>query len=173
MRSRQISAIVYPDSCPDIDKAIALLGCKKYAYIMHDRDVNEDGSPKKQHWHLIMCFDNVREFGAVNKELCCSENNIEPIKGKGIGGMLNYFLHNDDDSKAPYEIEEIFTCGINLDKYIAKSEAERASEVLDIILNCRANNEPFSIAVQEICKRDLYDVLRRAQTLYVTIYRFG
>lgn len=173
MRSRQISAIVYPDSCPDIDKAIALLGCKKYAYILHDRDINEDETPKKAHWHLIMLFENVREFSALNKELNCGENNIEPIKGKGIGGMLNYFLHNDDDDKAPYEIDEIITCGINLDKYISKTEAERAAEVVDIILDCRNREVPFSEAVREICKRDLYDVLRRAQSLYVSIYRFG
>ena len=69
----------YPDSAPENWREIInswLVDC--LVSPLHDSDVNEDGTPKKPHWHGILFFDGQKSFEQV-KELIAPLNGPIPI----------------------------------------------------------------------------------------------
>lgn len=77
-----------------------------YAYIVHDKDVNEDGTPKKPHIHLFMKFKDSQQFKYIAKWFDVSENYINRIKGKWVTA-IRYLVHANDESKYQYEDSEV------------------------------------------------------------------
>ena len=57
---RKFTAIVYPDAtdytgtCEDVLHRVEEWGFPEWAYILHDRDKNPDGTPKKPHYHIVV-----------------------------------------------------------------------------------------------------------------------
>ena len=78
-----------------------------YAYIVHDRDINEDGEIKKEHCHVMFIFENAREINSVAKELNIETYRIENVKS--IKYMARYLIHLDQPEKAQYKYDEITT----------------------------------------------------------------
>lgn len=115
-RSRNILAIFYPEDLPeDGIKKIQSLGVKG-CYIIHDKDKNEDGTPKKLHGHLILCYSSVKTLEQVEGDFKGlfgeSENGsiigvAKPQFCADIDGSIRYFQHIDDPEKAQYSFEDI------------------------------------------------------------------
>lgn len=57
-RYRNWTLIVYPESAPENWKSILSNELKLIFAIspLHDQDINPDGSLKKAHWHVLICF---------------------------------------------------------------------------------------------------------------------
>lgn len=89
---------------------------RHYAYILHNHDVDEKtGELKKEHYHLILVFNNPRSVSGLNRELLryLDQNVfIEPVKNS-IGCSFLYLIHESkkaqQEGKIPYKIEEV-TC---------------------------------------------------------------
>ena len=45
-------------SLDSVKSGIANPAVKKWAYVLHDRDVNSDGSPKSPHYHVLLWLNN-------------------------------------------------------------------------------------------------------------------
>lgn len=78
----------YPDSAPENWRETIngwLVDC--LVSPLHDSDVNEDGTPKKPHWHGILFFDSVKSFEQV-QELVAPLNGPIPIIPKGIDATV-------------------------------------------------------------------------------------
>lgn len=107
------SVIVYPDaadftSMDAIVAAFAAAGAD-YSYILHDRDVKSDGTPKKPHYHLTLGWrKNWLDFGELSA-LCKSIGNVfAPLREQecivhDAEACERYELHLDDESKAQYD----------------------------------------------------------------------
>lgn len=84
----------YPDSAPENWREIIngwLVDC--LVSPLHDSDVNEDGTPKKPHWHGILFFDSVKSFEQV-QELVAPLNGPIPIIPKGTKrNCARYLCH--------------------------------------------------------------------------------
>ena len=85
-----------------------------YWYILHDKDVDDNGLFKTEHYHLILVFN----FKSCYKKyvldyLCdllnCSSNiiSVEPVINLNIS--LRYLIHLDDEDKYQYDDNEIIT----------------------------------------------------------------
>lgn len=81
---------------------------KDYAYILHDKDKQEDGKDKTAHWHIILRFT-----GGIDAKYICNWFNIEPqyinkIEGRFVDAA-NYLLHRNAPLKYQYDIDDVKT----------------------------------------------------------------
>lgn len=139
-RGRWWSIEVYPDSAKP--NWVDVLNERHLPWAispLHDKDINEDGTDKKPHFHIIIYFPNKAYYHEVQelKEslYLCWEAGQESEPGfSEIGknrappkiicvaharGMLRYFAHMDNAEKYQYEPKDIkgFN-GLDVDKYI-------------------------------------------------------
>lgn len=105
------TCVLYPESAPEnwqelLGEMMVPWACSP----LHDRDVNADGTPKKPHWHLLLSFRSVKSYEQV-KEITDKLNAPCPQECKDTRGLVRYFLHLDNPSKAQYKREDILSGG--------------------------------------------------------------
>lgn len=91
------------------------LGGYRYAAILHDQDVWEDGdediaghepgSKKKPHWHVVVKFPQAKWSTSLEKELNIKGNYIR--KCNSLDGALLYLVHEGYPDKHQYELEKV------------------------------------------------------------------
>ena len=65
-RSLNWCLVLYPNEDPTHKKALDyIIQHFSYAYIIHDKDILDDGSLKKEHCHVVIKFNNYRWRNAV------------------------------------------------------------------------------------------------------------
>jgi hypothetical protein len=110
-RTRTWTVIVYPDSAPENwREVIENLHCPAFISPLHNADVSADGSPKKAHFHVVLCFKgkkSIQQIQAISDQLSGVHVDWEHCAVGDISGMVRYLIHFDDPNKAQYPIEEI------------------------------------------------------------------
>ena len=132
-RARVWADVIYLDSAPgnwvDILSEMGLV----FAYILHDKDVNPDGTPKKTHYHLLLFFDGKKSFEQI-KEITDVLNAPNPQRVKNPKGMVRYLIHMDNPEKYQYKREDIKCIGgADIDKYFELSMSSKAIILRDIM----------------------------------------
>lgn len=79
----------------------------KYAYICHDRDIDENGEIKKAHWHLLLSFETKKSLSLIAKMLHVEENLIEVVNN--YKSLERYLIHLDNPDKAQYKPSEVIS----------------------------------------------------------------
>lgn len=74
---------------------------KNYAYIKHFPESNE----KKEHYHVILSFENARSKKSLSNKLGVPENYIDEIKS--FRTICRYLIHKDDDDKFQYSLDQV------------------------------------------------------------------
>lgn len=102
-KGRLWGCVGYPETLPTdwLDK-LSETGLQIAISPLHDKDTNPTGEPKKEHYHIIFCYDGPTTFNHV-KELCDSLNMTIPIKLESLRGMYRYHLHLDNPEKYQYD----------------------------------------------------------------------
>lgn len=127
---------------------------KKYALILHDRDVNGQGEPAEDHVHVMLSFENARSINNISKELGDKPQSIEMWKGKSENGY-SYLIHATKDSigKCQYAPSEVIA-NFNYQEEIRRitEEVERSRQTTDsrILLDSLYKGE---ISKEELEKR--------------------
>lgn len=98
-----------------IEKAIK--DCDRYAYIVHDKDVNEDGEIKKPHVHMFVRYYYQRSRTSVAVDIGLPLNLVEYSLSEKQS--VRYELHADDINKHQYSIEEIIS-NYDISKFFAQ-----------------------------------------------------
>lgn len=79
-----------------------------FRYILHDKDVKEDGTPVKEHWHVYIRYDYNKSCSAVIKDLGVPHPKwIRDCDSKSI--FIRYLCHYDNPEKFPYSISAVHT----------------------------------------------------------------
>ena len=101
--------VAYPESTslPDLLNDIAE-ACYNYAYILHDKDCNPDGTPKKPHWHIAVWRDRPTTYKMVTTALNIGYAE-RPKKGCNLGTYLVYMTHSKQPDKYQYLPDSIVT----------------------------------------------------------------
>ena len=117
---------LYPDSMdPDYRNKINLLHCEWAESPLHDKDLRADGSPKKEHIHIVLSFEGNKSYEQI-KEICKSVKGvIAPEFGSddtalvhSLRGMIRYLVHRDDADKYQYEKSAIVSHGgMDIEQY--------------------------------------------------------
>jgi len=99
---------------------------KEWAYILHDKDKNEDGSNKEPHYHVYLWFQSPTQSDLVAKWFELPQNFISKVKGRKKDILL-YFTHKNAPTKHQYQDEELKS-NFSVKEYIEKqSYFERLS----------------------------------------------
>lgn len=144
-RDRGHCLLLYPD-CEAHVKALQIIERSyDYAYILHDRDIMENGELKKPHYHVLLRFPNATWSTKVCKDLGIQENYIE--KPRSFNSALLYLIHFNDTDKTQYSVDEVKGSLkhrlVNEVNKIDKTESEKIIELLDFIDSMA---EPITIA---------------------------
>lgn len=107
-KNRNWCAIVYPESAPeDWIERLRDLHLPFAISPLHDQDANEFGEPKKEHYHIIVCFEGPTTYKNANR--CIQRITNGPIVKpcRSIRGSYRYLTHLDDPHKFQYSSDDI------------------------------------------------------------------
>ena len=118
IKSRTFSIMQYEDFLTE-EKIKAVLSSyktiKKWAYIKHDKDINEETKGiKKPHFHIVLQFDQLMPHTTIAKWLGIKHNYVEVPKGtKAFIQCVQYLTHESDAQqklgKYLYPDNEVFS----------------------------------------------------------------
>lgn len=111
VKKRYWAMILYPDSAPDNwrDK-LRETGIQCAISPLHDKDINPDNTPKKPHYHIILCYEGPTTYKNVCS-LTDSLNQPIPQPLEQLRGYYRYLVHKDNPEK--YQYDETLITSIN------------------------------------------------------------
>lgn len=159
MKSEKFSIVLYPESESMIIEYIKLN--YKYAGILHDKDVDETGEIKKEHYHFVVLFNNAKDSKTLANEIGVEEHRIQFINSKKYS--IRYLIHFDQPEKYQYKFEDIETNIEDLKRYFnnEKSESQEMRQILEYIYSIDRflyYHEVLEFALYE----NIYSTYRRA-----------
>ena len=84
----------------------SLTNIKKYAIVIHDKDLLESGEPKKKHFHCVLTFSNATTSEIVAKTMQVEEQYINKIRTTTKSAML-YLVHRNHPEKFQYNASDV------------------------------------------------------------------
>lgn len=159
-QSRTFHLVLYPDSDTYdtthilSDSVVNLKWCSKWAYALHDRDLDDRGLPKKSHIHLVLSAKYPVKYSDVLTKLGLPDSSIYlPEKSKtGVTyrTMVRYLIHADVSKKYQYDMSCIES-NFDISEYFDLASQDRASsaflDLLEFILDKHKSNSRRSVAV--------------------------
>lgn len=134
---------IYEDSAsPQWLQLLESMMIECYISPCHDKDVKEDGTPKKPHYHVVVKFD-----GGKSEAFC--QAIIDDVGGangygvvpRSLGGSIRYLSHTGYPSKYQYNPDDIIVLGGgNLKKYFSDTDVSDVSTVTQVIRYIRDNS---------------------------------
>lgn len=115
-KARYWVGILYPENMiEDWEDSIGHIVQVPYAYCIHNKDTEKDGTLRKAHVHLILAFTNTTTYNhalRIFKKL--GENSINTCQSVvGIRYMYDYLIHDSEDcrkkNKHVYDVSERIT----------------------------------------------------------------
>lgn len=133
-RTRNFATVVYPDSAPpnwlDI---LDELHVSCLISPIHDKDIDPDGNIKKSHYHVLICFDGVKDFESQVKPIFDSIGGVGRETVNSIRGYARYLCHLDNPDKFQYNPEEVKQLG-GADYYsITQLPTDDIKTLMDIV----------------------------------------
>lgn len=165
-KARYWWAIVYPESAPENwrDKLNDML-ITWVASPLHDKDLNEDGSFKKPHYHVIILFDNTYTYsyasGIFSEINAVFPDLASKVIIKKISSAIKYLYHENSKEKASYDKDNLtFSEDFVIERYedqptheqlkeqdrkllieiLDYIEENNVTELNDLVVYCRFNN---------------------------------
>jgi hypothetical protein len=94
-------------------RCLANCDCTYFA-ILHDKDINDDGSIKRAHYHIVLDFSQTGKrlstvLNLLSDGLACDKNRISCLKVLTAFGAIRYLVHMDDPTKFQYPTTDIVT----------------------------------------------------------------
>lgn len=77
----------------------------KYAYIIHDKDLDALGEPKKKHIHFFFKVSTPRTLKWFSEFLDVPENQLQAVKSEKA--ILRYLCHLDNPEKVQYNPKDV------------------------------------------------------------------
>lgn len=160
--------VFYPDSTSyncDTKLEIVRAIFPEWAIVLHDKDVNEDGTPKKPHYHWLARFDSnhKKTISSVANMLNIPAHDVQ-LPRLPWRGEVRYLLHLDSKEKYHYDasiLESNFDC----EKYIQTlDETAKVQMVLNFIFESKCTSV---IGLTQWCvANNCWDVYRRAASIF-------
>lgn len=141
-KSKYFCAMLYPDSTTyDISTVIKSLAEEHLTFALspiHDRDVEDDGSLKKGHYHLLLAYSSATTLNNIRHwfNVCgMPDSELHSVRVCASGfGYFRYLTHKDNPDKAQYDDKEIriFNDYDEIFKKFANSESDKTDKLIRI-----------------------------------------
>ena len=125
VKKRNWAFVAYPESLPkDWKEQLQLSGLQCAISPLHDKDLDPTGTPKKPHYHVILCYQGPTTYNCV-KSLTDSLNCPIPQALEQVRGYYRYFTHMDNPEKFQYSSDTIETInGFSIMDFVELTKSE-------------------------------------------------
>lgn len=139
-RFRNWTTLVYPESCaPDWVDYLREECIPTIISPLHDSDISDDGSLKKEHYHVIFVFDGNKTEAQV-KLICERIKSIGLKNVTSLRSYARYLIHLDDPDKFQYLASNVICIG-GLDYYeFVNLPSEKYTMISEMLCFCEENN---------------------------------
>lgn len=142
-QAKNVMIILYNEPMKEV---IEILRPSKWAYIKHDKDVQDNGEIKKIHWHLLLSFETKKSLSLIAKVLQVEENLIECVNN--YKSVERYLIHLDNGEKYQYSVDNVIS------NYDYKTQVYSTTEsILKFLIDKCQNYEnvaEFNIMVMQL-----------------------
>lgn len=145
-----------------------LLNAKHFAYILHDKDINPDGTPKTPHYHLLLVFDNARYRNGVRNLFDLDgtdDTTINFQKMVNTSQAFQYLRHNTSkaqkEGKHLYDPSEVVCDDINFWEEITTPDTTPNEDFLSDLENLGAKDMALRYGRDYIKNYQRYDTFKR------------
>lgn len=184
-KSKYFCCILYPDSSTyDVDKVIKSLAEEHLTFAVspiHDRDIEDDGSLKKAHYHLLLAYSSATTLNNIRGWVsACGmpESELHSVRVCASGvGYYRYLTHKDNPEKAQYDVNDIrvFNDSDELFKKFSKTSSEKIDELVRIFqIVDELNAISFHTLIQYLMlnERDLFKMLTSSSALAICVKEY-
>ena len=106
----------------------------EYAYILHDRDLKEDGTPKESHYHFLLVLQRSRRLADILSYMNYSlQGNIRLQPCHSVSASYVYLTHENEDSKVHYD-ESSIVSSADKSYWIADTSPKERDKSCDTIM---------------------------------------
>lgn len=154
---RSFAGTLYPDSeSYDCEHLLSVIRSKfiDWAYILHDKDTDENGVLKKSHIHWVGRA-TPRCLSVVSNFLGLPENDIEVVKN--FDNMVMYLIHLNDIDKFQYSPDDVETNLPNIGQLLRR---QSEGQIVKDLASAKMQKSWYDL-VQYAVDTDSYDILRR------------
>lgn len=124
-KKRYWSSVFYPESLPsNWEELLSSRGIMWACSPLHNMDVNENGEIKKEHYHIILCFEGPTTGKVVQSIIeTLNQSVFEDIDS--VRGLYRYFTHRDNPEKYQYNEKDIrYFNGFDIKDFYELSKTE-------------------------------------------------
>jgi hypothetical protein len=185
IKSKYFCCILYPDSTTyDVDKIIKSLAGEHLTFAVspiHDRDLEDDGTLKKAHYHLLLAYSSATTLNNIRCWLnACGmpESELHSVRVCASGvGYFRYLTHKDNPEKVQYDYKDIRV--FNDSDALFKKFSKTASEKIDYLVRIfqivdELNTISFHSLIQYLMlnERDLFQMLTSSSALAICVKEY-
>lgn len=184
-KSKYFCCILYPDSAIyDIDNVIKALAEEHLTFAVspiHDRDVDDEGSLKKGHYHLLLAYSSATTLNNIRgwfRACGMPESELHSVRVCASGvGYYRYLTHKDNPEKAQYNDNDIrvFNDSDELFKKFSKTASEKIDDLVRIFqIVDDLNTISFHSLIQYLMlnERDLFKMLTSSSALAICVKEY-
>lgn len=135
-RSKYWGTIIYPDNENLKENYIEIIKESRVPCIIspcHDRDVNEDGTPKKPHYHAVFAYSSLKSQEQV-KEFFGTWGGVGAEIIQAMESYIPYLWHENETDKAQYNPDDCTLLnGFQLKNYVKVRETKVFQDITRII----------------------------------------
>lgn len=154
-RVRKLCLITYHDR-ETIEGVLQNRPVRAAAYIYHDKDVNEDGTPKPAHWHIMLCANNAVTVGQVRRWFPPHQNTLGQVM-EDDERAEGYLTHENEPDKVKYSRDDIVLYGQGWKPFHAAwTSSNRDNEAVEIMLDDIIDG----VSKRTMCRRYGRDYIR-------------
>lgn len=185
IKSKYFCAVLYPSSSTyDVDKFIKALANEHLTFAVspiHDKDVDEDGSQKKAHYHLLLSYTSATTLKNIIgwfKACGMPESDLHCVRVCASGvGYYRYLTHKDNPEKAQYSEKDIrvFNDTDELFKKFSKTFSDKIDDLVHIFqIVDELNTISFHSLIQYLMlnERDLFKLLTSSSALAICVKEY-
>lgn len=184
-KSKYFCCILYPESTTyDTDKVIKCLAEEHLTFAVspiHDRDIDDDGSPKKSHFHLLLAYSSATTLNNIRlwfKACGMPDSELHSVRVCASGvGYFRYLTHKDNPEKVQYCDNEIrvFNDSDDLFKKFSKTASDKIDDLVRIFqIVDELDTISFHSLVQYLMlnERDLFKLLTSSSALAICVKEY-
>lgn len=184
-KSKYFCCVLYPDSTTyDFEKIVLALSEEHLTFAVspiHDKDVENDGSIKKAHYHLLLAYSSATTLNNIKgwfKACGMPESDLHSVRVCASGvGYYRYLTHKDNPEKAQYDDCDIriFNDFDELFKKFSKTSSDKIDDLIRIFqIVDDLDTVSFHYLVQFLMlnERDLFKLLTSSSALAICVKEY-
>ena len=184
-KSKYFCALLYPSSTTyDTDKLIKALAEEHFTFAVspiHDRDVEDDGSLKKGHYHLLLAYSSATTLSNIRGWFnACGmpESDLHSVRVCASGvGYFRYLTHKDNPDKVQYDVKDIriFNDYNEIFKKFSNAEVDKIDKLVHIFqIVDELNTISFHSLIQYLMLnyRDLFKLITSSSALAICVKEY-